>query len=129
MLDQFVGDLLIEEAAKAAGLSTAQYLEQEQKKREQPVTDAEMQQFYDANKERAQGRTYEQLRGQIREFLQSQREQQTRAQLIDDLKKKSGAGVRVMLDPPRLDVAVELHDPALGPAAAPVTIVEFSDYQ
>ena len=127
-LDQLVGDVVIEDAAKAAGISVQQYVEQETKKRTQPVSDAEIQQFFDANKERAQGRTLDELRGTIAQFLASQREQQARAQLVDELKKKR-TDVKVLLDPPRVNVKLELHDPTLGPATAPVTMVEFSDYQ
>jgi hypothetical protein len=127
-LDQLVGDLLIEDAAKAAGTSSQQYLEQETKKRAQPVSAAEIQQFFDANKDRAQGRTLDELRETIAAFLASQREQQARAQLVDELKKKR-TDVKVLLDPPRVAVKLESHDPTIGPATAPVTIVEFSDYQ
>jgi hypothetical protein len=129
MLDQLIGDLLIDEAAKAAGMPPQQYLEQELPKRAQQVSDADVQAFFEQNKDRAQGRTIDQLRGPIREFLKSQREGQARAQLIDDLKKKHGGDLHVMLDPPRQTIELALHDPALGPASAPVTIVEFSDYQ
>ena len=128
VLDQMMGDVLIEEAAKAAGMPVAQYVEQETKKRLQPITDADMRQFFEANKDRAQGRTYEELQGPIREFLSSQRQAQAKAQLVDDLTKK-GAGVRVFLEPPRQNVQVAAHDPSIGPPNAPVTIVEFSDYQ
>lgn len=129
VLDQLVGDLLIEEAAKAANMQPAQYLEQETKKRAQAVTEAEIQQFYEANKDRAQGRTMDQLRGPITDYLKSQRELQARAQIVDDLKGKRGNAVRVMLDPPRQAVDIAAHDPSIGPATAPVTIIEFSDYQ
>jgi protein-disulfide isomerase len=129
VLEQLMGDLLIEEAAKAAGMSSSQFLEQETKKRAQGVSDADVKSFYEANKERAQGRTLEQLQGQISEFLQSQREQQARAQIVDELKKKRSGDVKVHLDPPRQSVELALHDPALGPLTAPVTLVEFSDYQ
>jgi hypothetical protein len=130
VLDQMIGDLLIDEAAKAAGTTPALYLEQETKKRVQPITDADIQQFFEANKERAQGQTIDQLRGQITDYLRGQREQQARAQVIDELKKKRGAaGVRVMLDPPRQTIELAAHDPAMGPISAPVTLVEFSDYQ
>jgi protein-disulfide isomerase len=127
-LDQLVGDLLIEDAAKAAGTSPQQYLEQELEKRAKPVSDADVQQFFDANKDRAQGRTLDELRPTIVAFLASQREQQSRAQLVDELKKKR-TDVKVLLDPPRVTVKLELHDPAIGPESAPVTMVEFSDYQ
>ena len=129
VLDQMLGDVLIEEAAKAANLQPAQYLDQEVAKRAQPLTEAEIQQFFEANKERAQGRSIDQLRGPITEYLKSQREQQARAQIVDELKRKRGNAMRVMLDPPRLNVELALHDPAIGPVSAPVTIVEFSDYQ
>ena len=55
------------------------------------MTDAEVQQFFEANKERAQGRTLDQLRQPIQEFLAGQRQQQARAQLVDDLKKAVAA--------------------------------------
>lgn len=129
VLDQLIGDLLIEDAAKAAGMPAAQFLEQEMKKRTQAVNDVDVKSFYEANKDRAQGRTYDQLQGQIREFLQSQREQQARAQVVDELKKKRGSDLKVLLDPPRQAVELAQHDPAQGPTTAPVTIVEFSDYQ
>ena len=129
VLDQLVGDLLIEEAAKAANVTPAQYVQQETEKRAQPVSEAEIQQFFEANKDRTQGRTFEQLRGPIADYLKGQRELQARAQIVDDLKRKKGNAVRVMLDPPRQQVELAAHDPAIGPASAPVTIVEFSDYQ
>lgn len=128
VLEQMMGDALIENAAKAAGKTTDQYLKEELPKRTPALTEADVQQFYEANKERAQGQSLEQLRGPIREFLQGQREQQARAILVDELKKKSG-NARVLLDPPRQTVEVAAHDPQMGPATAPVTIVEFSDYQ
>lgn len=128
MLDQVVGEILIENAAKAASLPVDAYLGQDSAKRATPVTEAEVLQFFEGNRERAQGRTLEQLRGQIKEFLEGQRKQQARAQLVDELKAKS-TGVKVMLDPPRYTVAVAANDPVRGAASAPVTIVEFSDYQ
>jgi hypothetical protein len=128
MLEQLVGDILIENAAKAAGQPVDMFVTQDAAKRAQPVSEAEILQFYEQNKDRAQGRTLDQLRGQIKDFLESQRKGQARAQLIAELKTK-GNDVRVLLDPPRYTVAVEDHDPIRGEATAPVTLVEFSDYQ
>lgn len=128
MLDQVVGDILIADAAKAANLPVDAYLAQDSAKRATPVSEQEIVQFFDANRDRAQGRTLDELRGQITEFLASQRTLQARAQLVEELKKKS-AGVKVMLDPPRYTVATSASDPVRGAASAPVTIIEFSDYQ
>lgn len=129
MLEQLVGDILIENAAKSANQSVEQYLTQDAAKRQQPVTDAEVAQFYEQNRDRAQGRTLDDLRGQITEFLESQRKLQMRAQLVEELKSASAANVKVLLDPPRYNVAVLDHDPIRGAATAPITLVEFSDYQ
>lgn len=128
MIDQVVGEILIENAAKAASLSVDAYLAQNSAKRATPVTEAEIAQFFESNRDRAQGRTLEELRGQIKDFLESQRSLQARAQLVEELKAK-GAAIKVMLDPPRYTVAVAANDPVRGPATAPITIVEFSDYE
>lgn len=128
VLEQMVGDILIENAAKAAGIPTEQYLEQDSAKRVTAPTDADIERFYVENKDRAPGRTLEELKGPIGEFLASQRRQQARAQLVDELMKKSAA-VKVTLDAPRRNVELVSHDPVRGPADAPITIIEFSDYQ
>jgi hypothetical protein len=129
ILDQMIGDLLIQDAAKSSDMTVDKYLEQEIAKRQQPVSETDIKQFFEANKERTQGRSLEELQQPIREFLTNQRQQQARAQLVDDLKKKAPAAVRVMLDPPRETIELVAHDPSLGPPNAPITIVEFSDYQ
>lgn len=127
-LDQVVGDLLIEEAAKAAGQSVEDYSRAEVEKRLLPITDEDIQNVYEANRERVQGRPVEELRESIREFIGSNRIAQARAQLVDELKAKHG-NVRVLLDAPRLDVGVASYNASKGPADAPITIIEFSDYQ
>jgi protein-disulfide isomerase len=127
-LDQVIGDLLIEEAAKAAGTPQDDYLRAEIEKRLAPITEADIQNVYDANRDRVQGRPIDELRESIREFIAENRAGQARAQLVADLKAKHG-DVRVLLDAPRLEVAIADHNPTKGPADAPVTIVEFSDYQ
>ena len=127
VLEVMLGDLLIEEAAKAAGTSKDEYQKKEIAARLKPVTDDDVKLFYEQNKDRAQGRPMEQLSGAIREFLGGQRQQQARAQLVDDLKKKTPT--RILLDPPRQTVNVSPDDPSTGPANAPITVVEYSDYQ
>jgi len=128
MLELVMGDVLIADAAKAASMTPEAYTEREIAKRSQPITEAEIQKFYEENKERAQGRTMEQLRQPIVEFLQGQRKGQARALLVDELRNKT-ANVKVLLDPPRVEVMVAANDPVRGEATAPVTLVEFSDYQ
>jgi protein-disulfide isomerase len=129
MLDQIVGETLIENAAKAAGQSVDAFVEQDTAKRLPPIGEPEVAQFYEQNKDRAQGRTLDQLRGEIKPFLDARRKAQARAMLVEDLKAKSGGAVKVMLEPPRYTVPTSTSDPVRGNPAAPVTIVEFSDFQ
>ena len=129
VLEQIVGDLLIESAAKAAGQTVEAFVAADAAKRMKPVSDAEVAQFYEQNRERAQGRTLDQLRQQIQDFLAAQRKQQTRAQLVEELKAKNAAGWKVLLEPPRYTMALAEHDPVRGDTSAPVTVVEYSDYQ
>ena len=49
--------------------------------------------------------------------------------LVEDLKAKNAGAVKVMLEAPRYTVPTSADDPVRGNAAAPITIVEFSDYQ
>jgi protein-disulfide isomerase len=129
MLDLIVGDRLIESAAKAAGQPVTAFVEQDGAKRLPAITENDIATFYDQNKDRAQGRTLDQLRGEIKPYLEERRRLQARAMLVEELKAKSGAAVKVMLAPPRYTVPTSADDPVRGNAAAPVTIVEFSDYQ
>ena len=129
MIELLIGDQLIANAAKATGQSVEAFIAADGAKRLPAIAEADVAQFYEQNKDRAQGRTLDQLRLEIKPYLEGRRRQQARAMLVDELKAKSGANVKVMLDPPRYVVPTTAADPVRGNAAAPVTIVEFSDYQ
>ena len=64
----------------------------------------------------------------IRRYLQDQQGDAARASLIADL-RKAGPEVRMLFDAPRHTIEVTADDPSIGPASAPVTLVEFSDFQ
>jgi protein-disulfide isomerase len=66
------------------------------------------------------------LRVAIERSLEQQRERERRAEFVGGLRR--AAGVRVLMEPPRAAVRTD-GAPSRGPAAAPVTIVEFSDFQ
>ncbi len=127
-IDQLVGDFLIDEAAKKAGVAKTQYLEDQLTKRRGEITDADIQKVYDDNRDRVGASTISDLKQSITEFITRNRDAQNVAVLIEEL-KAAGPPVTVALDPPRADVKVEAHDPARGPADAAVTIIEFSEYQ
>ena len=127
-LDDIIAETVIGQAAKAKGMTAAAYEEAEIGARVKPVTDAEVQAFYQANIGQMQGRSLESIAPAISRFLQDQQRAKARQDLITELRKTAPA-VRVMFEPPRTKVDIAANDPSLGAASAPVTIVEFSDFQ
>jgi protein-disulfide isomerase len=93
------------------------------------VTDppqAEIDSFYEQHKAQFGAQTKEQLAPQITALLKNQKLADAQRDYMKGLRKKYAA--KTLLEPPRLEIAVD-DDAAKGPAKAPVTIVEFSDYQ
>jgi protein-disulfide isomerase len=127
-LEAIVADSLIAEAAKGKGLSPDAFVEAEIGRRVKPITDGEVVSFYQANQSQMQGRSLDMMAPAIARYLEEQRRQEARQALVAEL-RKGAPPLRVMIDAPRYDVALAATDPALGSASAPITIVEFSDFQ
>lgn len=88
------------------------------------VTDAQMHAFY-AQKGGEIGLPYAKIETQLREYLQQQATAKAERTYYDALRAKYG--VKVLMPP--LREHVDPSGPARGPASAPVTIVEFSDFE
>ena len=89
-----------------------------------PVTPEQIQAFYDGQKGQLT-QPFEQVAPKIRQFLENQATERSRRQYFDALRIKYQAVLT--LEPAREQVAAT--GPVRGPANAPVTIVEFSDFQ
>jgi protein-disulfide isomerase len=126
LLDDFINKKLQEKEAAAKGVSADELLRAEVDAKVPDVTDAEAKDFYEKNKPRFGPTTEADAIVQIKNGLKQQRVGEKRQEYITSLRAKGG--VKVMLEPPRLQVESD-GDPAKGPDAAPVTIVEFSDFQ
>jgi protein-disulfide isomerase len=127
-LEELVAESLIAQAAKGKGMSPEAWAESEVSKRVSPVTEAEVVAFYQGNANQMQGRALDVMAPAIRRYLTDQREAAARQALLSEL-RKSGPEVRVLFAAPRHAIELAATDPALGPASAPVTLVEFSDFQ
>ena len=127
-LDGIIADALLDAEAAARGVSADELLAEETAARMQPVSDAEVAAFFNDNPDQMQGRTLEVMRGVIRSFLEGQREVDARQAFVAEL-RAAGPAVAVLLDPPRHEIALTDADPAVGDPDAPVTLVEFSDFQ
>jgi len=121
---QVIENQLLDAEAEKRGISRDDLVAAEVDGTIAELTEAETQAWYEENKARLRG-TYESLAPQIKDYLQRQRQQEAHDAFINSLKE--GVKVSYRLDPPRTEV--EADGPAKGPDNAPVTIVEFSDFQ
>lgn len=125
-LDAVIADYLLEQEAKKRGISREQLLQQEVHDKVTPVTDAEIEHVYNNNKARLGNKPLAEVKPQIAQQLQSAKLQQHQQAFVRELRKQ--AGVKVRLKPPAVNINLE-GAPVRGSVNAPVTIVEFSDFQ
>jgi protein-disulfide isomerase len=130
-IDQMVDDYVLQQAAAKEKLSVSDYLKREVgDKAAAEVTDATARKFYDDNKDKISALkdagSYDKIKDRLMAALRQRASQQTHDELLARLYKQ--ADVKVLLEPPRIEVATDGH-PSLGPKNAPVTIVEFGDFQ
>jgi protein-disulfide isomerase len=126
-LDSIVADRLIAGAAARERQPAATILEREIKASMTAVTDADVKGWYTANQARLDGATFESVAARIREGLEQQRREEAREKFVERLKTR--VPVSILLPPPREAIDVARDEPSKGPAAAPVQIVLYSDYQ
>ena len=124
-LDDLIQQKLLENAAKKKGVTAEQLLAQEVDAKIPAPSDAEVQGYYMALRERIKS-PFTEIETQLKQSLKQAKVQQARQDYVKRLREE--ANVVVQLSAPRVNVA---FDPARvrGNADAPVTIVEFSDYQ
>ncbi len=125
-LDDIIDDYLIEQAARKAGMTKEAYLKQEVQDKAPAPTEKEMKDFYDQNQARIR-QPFDRIKAPLENYMRRQKMNAARAELVAKLRQE--AGVKVMLKAPRVDVSTQYSAGSTGPSNAPVTIVEFSDYQ
>jgi len=125
-LDEIINNYLVQRAAKMAGLKPDEYIDQQIPR----ITDREAEQYYTQHKAQIDAHTgvhsFDQIKPRLIAALQRQRGQEGQEQLFQKLRAENH--VSVLLTAPRVNVASAGH-PSIGVASAPVTIIEFSDFQ
>ena len=128
VLDSKINDLLLEQEAQKRKVTAKAVYDSEIMPKVKKVTEEEALKFYTENKDRING-TFEQVKPQLIQYMQNQEVEKTEAAYAQDLRKT--AVIQVFLnepEPPVYSIAID-DQPAKGNPAAPVTIVEFTDYQ
>ncbi len=124
-LDDIIRKKIIEAEAQRRGTSPDKLLEEEVDSKVPDPSDAEAEGYYLAVGNQL-NQPFQEVKPQIKKLLKGLKTQQARQDYEDALGEK--AEVAVLLLPPKVDVG---YDPGRvrGEAKAPVTIVEFSDFQ
>jgi protein-disulfide isomerase len=115
---------LVNQEAAARGVEPEALLQELYSDLPQP-TKEEIDAFYESRKAQI-NRPQEEVQEQIVSYLSQQSRQQTYETFLKELRGRYE--VRRFLEPMRIEIAAA-DAPALGPASAPVTIIEFSDFQ
>ncbi len=126
VLDDMIDDYLVEQAAKKAGMSKDAYLKKEVEDKATAPTEQEMQDFYNKNQARIR-QPFDKIKAPLQQYMQRQKVNAARAEVMAKLRKD--ANVKVMMSVPRVQVSTQASAGSTGPSSAPITIVEFSDYQ
>ena len=124
-LDELIADKIFTLEAAQRGVSVQQFVHDEISAKIPAVTPEQVQAFYETNKNRIK-QPLEKVSEQIAAYLQQQAQEQRRQALMKELHPRYP--VTMALRAPTVEVATE-GKPSLGPANAPVTLVEFSDFQ
>jgi len=124
-LEDIVNRKLLEAEAKKRSITVDDLLRTEVQEKVTPPTEEIVRKFYDDNKAVING-SFIETALEIRNYLLQQGRQSAFSALMFKLKKDYG--YKSMVEPDRAKVDVAGH-PSKGPATAPVTIVEFSDFE
>jgi protein-disulfide isomerase len=125
-LDALIAEELLKKEAARRKLGVDALLEAEVAAKSAPVTPEQVDAQYNAVRARLGPRPEAEGRRLVEQNLVQQRRAERRAAFVKELRTK--AGVTTSLAPPRFAVEVG-GAPAKGPATAPVTIVEFADFE
>ena len=124
-LDKLVLNKLIETEAKKKGLTSEELFAREVDSKIPEPSDDEAKGFYLAGKD-ATTLPFDQIKSQVKNLLKATEIRQAREKYADSLRAK--AEVIVLLRPPKLEIGYDAAR-VRGDAGAPVTIVEFADFQ
>ncbi len=124
-LDKLIHKKIVDAEAKKRGLTAEELLKQEADSKIADPSDDEAKGYYLAVKSQTT-LPFDQIKTQVKQLLKTSEIQQAREKYVNSLRDK--ADISILLQMPSVEVG---YDPARvrGDAKAPITIVEFSDFQ
>ena len=127
LLDELISRRLLEEEAKSKGKTLDQWFQTDYVNSVPDPSQDELKAFVEAHKGQIPADvSLEDPR--LKQAAKQNRLRENMSKMLDGLREKHG--VKVALEPPELPrIEVQAKGPSRGPETAPVTIVEFSDFQ
>lgn len=129
-LESKLMEALLEAEAKKQGLAEVEdLLKKEIEDKVTPPTDEEKRAFYEVMKRQMRGAPYEAVEAQVAAEIIRRQQTELFGAYIEGLKASYNVKVELPFpDLPRIPVSAD-DDPSIGPENAPVTIVQFAEYQ
>jgi len=124
-LREIIANTLLEEEARSLDISLEEFLDRIETQAS-PVTEEAVAEYYKKNKERIPG-SFEGVKDRIEQYLVRRSKKDEMNKVLRDLREKYP--VTIFMKPPRQEVELPENPLSRGPVGAPVTIVEFSDFQ
>ena len=124
-LEEIVNEKLLSAEAKKRNITVDNLVKEEVANKVTVPTEEEVRRFYDENRSVING-SFIETALQIRDYLLEAGRDKAFATLLSRLRRDYG--FKSMVEPERATVQTQGH-PSKGPADAPVTIVEFSDFE
>ena len=125
-----VDSRLIIEEAKRRGLEPSELMKVEVGTPAENVSEEEVRALYDQYRDRIGGRSYKAIHADLRKLRVGQKREELKTAFLERLRSEAGAEIDLPYPPlPVVSIPGGELAPARGTENAPVTIVEFSDFQ
>jgi protein-disulfide isomerase len=124
-----INSILLEAEAKRRNTTPDALMKTEVVDKIHHPTDADVAKFYEENKSRMNGAELQAVRADIIAYLEQPEREKLEQALVDRL--RTGAQIRLMITEPQplVEKVSTDDDPSRGDASAPVTVIEFTDFQ
>jgi len=126
-LNNLVSEKLLSMEAQAQGKSLEDFQKEIMSAPVEEPSAETIQKVYDENKEQLGGKSLDEVKGRIVEFLKNQGRAQKAQAMLTDLRAKHPTSIK--LAPPVVEVSDAGRPSRGGGATAPILIVGFSDYE
>lgn len=128
--EQLIVEQLLEAEAKKVGMNIDQFVQGEVEKRAVEPTAEEVAAFYAQVQGQLRGATLEEVEPMLRMDMMQRKQQEAFMAFVAEIKTQNNVKIVVpMPEIPRINIPIEAHNPSKGPADAPITIIEFADFQ